>query len=66
MPRKRHKPEEIVAKLRQVDVLASPTTFSTSSARWRVWRRLVGIDALLTERRLRNPHKTPRRDRARS
>jgi hypothetical protein len=23
MPRKRHKPEEIVAKLRQVDVLAS-------------------------------------------
>ena len=24
MPRKRHKPEEIVAKLRQVDVLVSP------------------------------------------
>ncbi len=26
MPRKRHKPEEIIAKLRQVDVLASQGT----------------------------------------
>jgi hypothetical protein len=34
MPRKRHKPEEIVAKLRQVDVLVSQArAWPTPSAR---------------------------------
>ena len=29
---KRHKPEEIVAKLRQVDVLTSPVSFTNSTS----------------------------------
>src|SRR3712207_1899788 len=33
MPRKRHKPEEIIAKLRQVDVLASQGQTAADAAR---------------------------------
>ena len=41
MPRKRHKPEEIVAKLRQVDVLVSKKTVCRGR-RSRDWPRGVG------------------------
>jgi hypothetical protein len=34
MPRKRHKPEEIVAKLRQVDVLVSQGQSVADAVRW--------------------------------
>jgi hypothetical protein len=34
MARKRYKPEEIVAKLRQVDVLAKPRSSQATSSPW--------------------------------
>ena len=48
MPRKRHKPEEIVAKLRQVDVLTSlkmVSAFETRSGEWCARRTRTCKDA---------------------
>jgi len=50
MPKKRHKPEEIVAKLRQVDVLVSPgqnvadaiRSISVSELTYYRWRKEFG------------------------
>jgi transposase InsO family protein len=39
MARKRYKAEEIVAKLRQVDVLTSRTRYARHRSSSRVWRR---------------------------
>ena len=56
MPRKRHKPEEIVAKLRQVDVLVSQGQSVAEAVRsigvtevtyyrWRPLRKWLGLRA---------------------
>jgi transposase len=61
MPRKRHTPEEIIAKLRQVDVLASQGTPVAEAI------RQIGVTEVTYYRwrreGLKVPHKQPKRGR---